>query len=197
MTTHRLMEELISVATGLKDGLETLIDAFRKLIPLIEHEHELIKKSALQELELLTLEKEALGELVSVGGDKILKCADEMRRLYEGAFGPRNQASNPVLFDVLVWMKAIREAQAQDQLSSDVAKHLEARLEFLFNELKAMKSASQMKIEMNTYLTKELLRQHRENIRLIQDVQAEANATYDASGAARKQETKGVLQVKA
>ncbi len=197
MSAQKQLEAAIEKATSLKQDLEGLVAAFDRLVPIIDKEHAAIKASKLNELEWLTGEKERLGQVISSHSESILRVAEDLRCLYKNVVADAHTEKGAGMKECLHWLKEIREALGQDGLATQVLTHLEQKLEKVYLDLTSKKQASQGKIQINTHLTRELLHRHRENIRLIQEMVAEANSTYSPSGTTRAQEPRSVLTVKA
>lgn len=197
MSAQKQLEAAIQKATNLKRDLEGLVVAFDRLIPLIDKEHVLIKGAKLNELEFITDEKERLGQIVVDLSDAILRTSEDLRRQYLEVIPEAQSEKGAGMKECLGWLKEIRLSLGQDGLATQVLAHLEQKLESIYVDLVHKKQSSQGKIAINTLLTRELLHRHRENIRLIQEMVAEANSTYSPSGSTRSQEPRSVLSVKA
>lgn len=197
MRPERQLESVMEVILPLKESLEGLAEAFQKMLPVLEREHQLIKASSLSELEELALEKAALGEEVERTSERLLKSSEELRGQYVQIVPGAVAKKGANLKDCVGWLKAIIHALGDQGLGVQVLGHLADKIEVTYELLTSLKMRAQPRLDLNTFLTKELLRQHRENIRLLQSVKAELNATYDSSGSSRQQNAKGILQIKA
>lgn len=197
MPAQKQLERVIFLATSLKESLEGLAESFQRLLPLIDREHAAIKSSQLNVLEQLTVEKETLGDVINQCSEDILKTNEELRKIYIEIVPEAAPKKGAGLADSLGWLRDIQKTAGEQGLGVQVLQHVEQKITRLHESLTQQKRESQMKIEMNKYLTTELLHRHRENIRLIQEMVAQANATYSPTGTTRTQEAKSVLQVKA
>lgn len=197
MSAQRQLEAAIQKATSLKEDLEGLVAAFDRLVPLIDKEHMLIKGAKLNELEWVTGEKERLGQIIADHSEALLFTAENLRQQYLAIIPDTQAEKGAGMKECLQWLSEIRTALGQDGLATQVLAHLEQKLAAIYTDLVNKKQSSQGKIAINTHLTRELLHRHRENIRLIQEMVAEANSTYSPSGTTRSQEPQSVLSVKA
>lgn len=196
MTARNTLELLIELMSRLKSALEIIVANYELMMPVVDQEHVSIRKADLNQLEVITERKIELGQKIADEGHNVLLIAEEVRRTYDYFVSIEERISGKSIHDTIERIVYLKTKLAEEGLAVEVLDHLIVKVRGEVEKLSTLKTTTDGKVKVNTAVTKELLRHHQENIRLIQSVIEQCESTYDATGLSKKRDSKGILQVK-
>ena len=188
------IDRVIAAGQEIRAGLSTLGACLNQLVTVVNREHDAIKRSDLIEIEMIALDKDALGERISQTSIHIQRETAKIREAFGQEF-PIVDNSAPTISLVAEWIEQLAGTQAG--LKAQLLHHLSGEIRRDLDNLVAIKVNVNPKIEMNKYLISKLLNHHRASIRFWQEINEESSATYGITGTSKTQKQSSILRVKA
>jgi len=151
---------------------------------VVDRENEAIRRSDINELEIITQEKIAFGMAVEDKSQKIRQAIDELASATEVESDP----DQPLQLDGLM-------IHLQQKFQSSLDKAL-GRLDFQIKSLATERFRIFPKLEANAYMVRKLLQYHRETYIFWQAVASDSEAVYGKTGRAVTPAKKSILTVR-
>ena len=183
---------LISHIAELSLLLGSLKSRYESVIDIIEEEHENVRYSRLEKLELLTLKKIELGDLIKSETQSLFTIFRKVRELMCSSCS--GQSPDPVDLSELV--EQLKALEITDTLEGKVFDFEIGKLSSALLEFKNIKKKYQPKVEMNRYVINKALKNHRETFCFWQSIASESESIYGSKGVAKSKPLDPILRVK-
>ena len=137
MSNHASVEQVINIASRLKEQVQGLFDAYSQLPAVIEKEHRAIKSSDFSEVEAARIEKEMLG-------DKIERCfsgmnlAGEQLAQFRSGWLDQPKVRPATLRECVQVLVDLSQAEAARDFAGSVLKHLVDGLRALLEDFERL-----------------------------------------------------------
>lgn len=196
MSHHASVEQVISIASRLKEQVQGLFDAYTLLPAVIEKEHRAIKSSDFAEVEAARIEKEILG-------DKIEHCfsgmtvAGEQLAQYRAGWLEEPKVRPATLKECVQVLADLSQAEAAKDFAGSVLKHLVDGLRTLLEDFEKLYRQVKPVIEGNKYLVQTMLHNFQESYRFWQEIAEKVQTSYTAQGVQSMQGKNSGFKVKA
>ena len=188
-----LSESLIPEIVKFRELIESLSKLYSEIIALVDLEHQAIRTSELDEIEVLVRNKQELGDRVIVVAEEI---SGSFERVKSSVCSISSESVNEAV-DLLGLVELLERVRlAEEGMEYRVFDHERSKLRKVFDEFKTLNEKYQPKIEMNRYLIRKLLHNHQETFRFWQSIAAESESTYGSTGATKQQVSQPTLKVR-
>ena len=192
------MEEVIEIASKIKDCLVSLCDFYCKLPNLIELEHEFIRNHEFDKVREITMQKNNIGDEIEVQFSVMRGLTERISMKHEAITNTLLQNSKAsgirAIIDRLV---DIKKCSKQDGMAGQVLDHLIEGLKEKLDLFDAKMIEIQPLVEMNKKVVGTMLTSYRESYRFWQELAEENVSAYSKDGVQKAQGRLSGFAVKA
>ena len=180
MAQTTFVEQVIEVASRLKECLAGLQDAYQQMPGVLEREHQAI---AIREFGLVTTAcelKEVIGGRIETHFGNMAIAGERLAKLVETQWPGR--ARPTTLTNYRDAISDLAEAQGSEAFASQVLTHIATGFAKNVTDFLALYIEIKPQIEANKYLVTHMMRNYQESYRFWQEVSEQVAVSYNAHG---------------
>ncbi len=196
MSHHASVEQVISIASRLKEQVQGLFDAYTLLPAVIEKEHRAIRSSDFSEVEAARIEKESLGEKIETCFSGMTVAGEQLAD-YRSGWLEQPKTRPATLRECVQVLTELTQAEEAKDFAGSVLKHLVDGLQVLLNDFEKLYRQVKPVIEGNKYLVQSMLHNFQESYRFWQEISEKVQTSYNSQGVQNTQGKNSGFAVKA
>lgn len=196
MSSNASVEQVITIASRLKDQVQGLYDAYAQLPAVIEKEHRAIRASDFAEVEAARIEKELLGERIETCFSGMYVAGEQLSQ-YRSGWLEQPQVRPATLRECVQLLTELSQAKEASDFAGSVLKHLVEGLRQLLEDFEKLYRQVKPVIEGNKALVQTLLTNFQESYRFWQEISEKVQTSYNAHGVQSTQGKNSGFAVKA
>lgn len=197
MSKFTTLEEVITVASKMKEQLQGIHNIYEQMPRLIKKEHAAIKASKIEEVEAIALEKTTLGDKADALFAELRRHAERLVEIYKKVCErPENEITSANISDCISLFEEIAATYRKKGFGGEVFEHVLRGFKEVFRKFVELKKEARPIVERNKYVLSRLIQQRQENYRFWQEVAMETMANYNKEGR-QKAKPASILSIKA